>query len=88
MVTSADLAWRDDAACKGVDPNVFVPNEGRGGMTGRQTYKVARTFCSRCEVVNACLNYALLVKMEFGMYGGTTPRERRVLRKVFVTVVG
>lgn len=75
----ASEAWREHAACKGVDPNVFVPNEGRG-MTGRNTYSVARDFCNRCSVVNECLMFALVENMEFGMFGGTTPRERRGLK--------
>lgn len=86
MITAAELKWREDAACKGVDPNIFVPSLGRGD--GRNTYKEARTYCSQCSVVNDCLNYALKVNMEFGMFGGTTPRQRRSLKKVFVTVVG
>lgn len=77
----ASELWRERAACRGVDPNVFVPNEGRGGMTGRNTYNSARVYCKRCEVVNECLLFAVTENMEFGMFGGLTPRERRVHRR-------
>lgn len=87
LVSKASLAWRDSAACKGIDPNVFVPNEGRGGLTGRSTYAVARTFCAQCTVVQECLMFAVEENMEFGMFGGMTPRERRVIkRQVRLTV--
>lgn len=76
----SNYGWRELAACKGVDPNVFVPNEGRG-MTGRTTYSKARDYCNRCNVVNECLLFALTEHMEFGMFGGTTPRERRNIKK-------
>jgi len=78
--TTSKYSWREQASCKGIDPNVFVPNEN-SGLTGRTTYAVARDFCKRCTVVNECLMFALKENMEFGMFGGTTPRERRGLKK-------
>ena len=77
--------WQDSAACEGLDPNIFVPSEGRGN-NGRTAYKKAREFCGKCPVKIECLNFALQENMEFGMFGGTTPRERRSLRKVFNVV--
>lgn len=75
-----NYGWREYAECKGVDPNVFVPNEGRG-LNGRTTYAKARDYCKRCTVVNECLLFALTEHMEFGMFGGATPRERRDMKK-------
>lgn len=73
--------WRDNAHCRGADPNIFVPNEGRGANGGRNTYTVARSFCAECLVRAECLQFALEMNMEFGMFGGTTPRERRKMRR-------
>jgi WhiB family redox-sensing transcriptional regulator len=78
--TTDNYSWREKASCKGIDPNVFVPNENNG-LTGRTTYATARDFCKRCIVVEECLMFALKENMEFGMFGGTTPRERRTLKK-------
>lgn len=76
--------WQELAACNGLDPNIFVPScEGRGGKT-RSTYKEARKHCQSCLVIEQCLNFALTENMEFGMYGGMTPRERKRIRRVFV----
>lgn len=77
--------WRDEASCKGVDVSIFVPQEGRGGpTTGRSVYAKARKFCSNCKVQSHCLFFAIENNMEFGMFGGLTPRERRKLRRQYL----
>ena len=80
-----NMKWREEASCKGIDVTVFIPNEGKG-ITGRQTYQKARTFCDGCSVVKECLEYALAEGMEFGMFGGKTPRERKDLKRVKIAV--
>lgn len=84
MTTEKEL-WRDKAVCKGIDPNVFIPNEGRG-LNGRTTYTRARAFCAVCPVRIECLMYALTANIEFGMYGGTTPRERRRMKPTMMNL--
>lgn len=37
----------------------------------------AKNICSRCPVRNLCLDYALEFKIEHGIWGGYTERERR-----------
>ena len=73
--------WREKAECKGLDSNIFVPL-GRSvkGRRGRGTYTVARNICSCCPVTKECLDFAINEVIEYGMYGGKTPRERRALR--------
>ncbi len=80
--------WREEASCKGVDVNVFVPlGIPIKGRRGRGTYAIARTFCSLCPVISECLDYAVREVVEFGMFGGKTPRERRALRAVNPPVI-
>lgn len=63
--------------CREVGIEFFYP-EDKGSGTG--IYKLARTICSRCVVRNECLEWA--VKHEdHGMWGGTTPVERRKIRR-------
>jgi len=66
--------WQAKAACSEVDPEIFFPE--RGGSS-----KAARAVCSRCDVRMNCLEYALNNKEQFGIWGGTSERERRRLRK-------
>lgn len=63
--------WRRDAACRDGDPDrLFVR-----GAAQRQ----ARTVCAGCPVRTECLAEALDNRIEFGVWGGMTERERRAL---------
>ena len=68
------LEWQAKARCTEVDPEIFFPE--RGGSS-----RAARSVCSQCEVRMQCLEYALNNKEQFGIWGGTSERERRRLRR-------
>jgi WhiB family transcriptional regulator, redox-sensing transcriptional regulator len=73
------VTWRDDAACKGADTDLFHPPFQSGGKTaGAVAY--AKSFCGRCTVRQDCLGFALRVDRDFGVmpgvWGGMTPGER------------
>lgn len=77
--------WRLDAACRGVNPELFFA-PGRNDDRGRRLRTLgdmqraqALAYCARCPVRDACLDYALRFD-ELGIWGGTTYRERRRLR--------
>ncbi|MCA1692194.1 MAG: WhiB family transcriptional regulator [Actinobacteria bacterium] len=68
------MAWRDDAACRGLDPDVFFPaSDDEAG--------VAKAVCETCPVREECLEYALETRQEDGIWGGLTETERRRLRR-------
>lgn len=66
--------WQVNAACNDVEPEIFFPE--RGGSS-----KAARAVCNECSVRDQCLEYALNNKEQFGIWGGTSERERRRLRR-------
>lgn len=68
------LTWQGSARCVEVDPEIFFPE--RGGSS-----KAARAVCSDCPVRLECLRYALANREQFGIWGGTSERERRRLRR-------
>lgn len=68
------VEWQANARCHEVDPEIFFPE--RGGSS-----KAARAVCNGCEVRMQCLEYALNNKEQFGIWGGTSERERRRLRR-------
>ena len=70
----AEQAWRSEASCAGVDPDLFYP--GRGGDA-----EPAKAVCRRCPVRSQCLATALLRGEKFGTWGGLTELERRPLRR-------
>ncbi|MEU8034261.1 WhiB family transcriptional regulator [Streptomyces sp. NPDC049099] len=70
-MTSARDHWREDAACRSAHPyELFVDGPGQ---------KRAKTVCIGCPVRTECLAEALDNRIEFGVWGGMTERERRAL---------
>jgi WhiB family transcriptional regulator, redox-sensing transcriptional regulator len=63
--------WRGAARCRTVDA------EGLFVTGARQ--REARQFCRACPVRTECLAHALDHRIEFGVWGGMTERERRAL---------
>jgi WhiB family redox-sensing transcriptional regulator len=63
--------WRAAARCRTTDA------EGLFVTGARQ--REAREFCRACPVRTECLAHALDQRIEFGVWGGTTERERRAL---------
>jgi WhiB family redox-sensing transcriptional regulator len=71
--------WRDNAACRDTDPDLFFPI----GTTGPAVDQIdsAKAVCDRCDAQAACLEFALATNQESGIWGGTSEEERRRLRK-------
>ena len=73
-------AWRDQAACKGMDPGLFFPERG----SGQVAIEAVLAVCEGCPSKGPCLAYAM-GHGEFedpsGLWGGTTGRQRRAMRR-------
>lgn len=66
-----DTDWAAQAACRTTDPDtLFV----QGAAQNR-----AKAICVGCNVRTECLADALDNRVEFGVWGGMTERERRAL---------
>lgn len=74
--------WRDNAACRDTDPDLFFPI----GTTGLAVDQIdsAKAVCMACDAQNACLGFALATNQESGIWGGTSEEERRRLRKTWL----
>jgi WhiB family redox-sensing transcriptional regulator len=74
--------WRDDAACRDTNPDLFFPV----GTTGPAIEQIenAKAVCRQCPVQSPCLEYALATNQDSGVWGGTSEEERRKLRKLWV----
>ena len=74
------LDWRDRAACRGPQAREFYP-PGRGERRDEKYRRGlrAKDVCSRCSVVDDCLEYAVGIRETHGIWGGTSEVERRVL---------
>ena len=68
--------WQFEGACREADPELFFSPESERGPRRRARERAAKTFCSRCPVVQQCLQHALKVKEPYGVWGGLTTGER------------
>ena len=68
--------WREDAACRSSDPDVFFP-DGEDVVGIAQ----AKAICAACPVREDCLAFAVELNQTDGIWGGRTPAERRRLRR-------
>ena len=68
-------AWMSEGKCRIHPPAVFFPSDGAG-------VERAQAICNRCPVAERCLGYALEFRIEHGVWGGASERERRrILRR-------
>ncbi len=72
--------WIDRAACRGVDPNLMVPEKSDLGAI-----QTAKEICATCPVKQECRDYGLNIHRQAdldGVFGGLCKIERlRILRK-------
>ena len=73
--TPKDEPWMADAVCTSTDPDLFFPERGE-----RAKYAAAKAICETCPVRITCLQWALDTNEPYGIYGGTTERDRRNMR--------
>lgn len=71
-------AWPPGAVCTRDDTDDLFPERGVQASAVRAT--IAR-LCDRCPIRTECLEWALTRPEPFGIWGGTTDQERRVMRR-------
>ncbi|MGH9187196.1 MAG: WhiB family transcriptional regulator [Acidimicrobiales bacterium] len=78
-----DTDWMRFGKCREYPPATFFPSDGVG-------VDKARKLCEDCPVKSPCLEYALAERIDHGVWGGTSERERRRIlkrRKLPVTAI-
>lgn len=72
--------WIDRAACRGIDPNLMVPEKSDLGAI-----QTAKEICATCPVKAECREYGLAIHRQAdldGVFGGLSKIERlRILRQ-------
>lgn len=69
-----DESWMRRGLCREEAPTRFFPSDGVG-------VDVARRICATCPVQSPCLEYALVNRIDHGVWGGASERERRRILK-------
>lgn len=67
--------WATFAACKDEPGMTFFP------QTKAET-EAALAICAICPVVDECLDHAVATNERFGVWGGTTEKQRRALARL------
>lgn len=79
VARTATTGWRSAGLCLRHDPELFFPNAAEDPAP-------ALAICRSCPVAGSCLAAALDAGECDGVWGGTTPEERRRMRQVWVAV--
>lgn len=66
--------WVAEAACRGLDPNLFFPKRDDEGGVAQ-----ALAVCATCPVTRACMEYAIANYLDEGVWGNTSARQRRAI---------
>lgn len=72
----ADDGWRARGVCRQHDPETFFPPPNEPPDT-------ALALCRSCDVQGSCLAWALDARDCHGVWGATTPRDRRAMAVVW-----
>ncbi len=71
--------WQLRAECRGLGSEVFFhPSDERGPARTRREEQ-AKDICGRCPVLERCRQHALDTREPYGVWGGLTEGERRIL---------
>lgn len=62
------------ALCKGQDPRLWFPSQGG-------SHERAKAVCQVCPARADCLDWAMQTNERNGVWGGTSPNERALLRR-------
>ena len=74
MFTSIETRnWARKALCLDMETEDFFPKRG-------ESTKHVKAICRSCPVVKPCLEFAIRNTEKFGVWGGTSERERRKMR--------
>jgi Transcription factor WhiB. len=71
-----DFLRRGRPACGDYDPELFYPTS----EANMAAVEMAKSVCRRCPLRADCLSYALETGDDWGIWAGTTARERRRIR--------
>lgn len=83
MTTTASDDWISEGACRSYSStsgsySVFYPDEEG---VANPDYSEAKAICMTCPVRVRCLDHAMNLNEQYGVWGGLSPSQRRELRR-------
>jgi WhiB family transcriptional regulator, redox-sensing transcriptional regulator len=79
-LVNKQFAFMEEAACRGMGPDLFFLNEDEKSINIIKLAE-ARTVCFKCKVQKECLDFATENNIKSGIWAGTTPLQRKALRR-------
>jgi WhiB family redox-sensing transcriptional regulator len=74
-----DFGWQKDANCKGADTEMFFM-EFEEAAINHIKLREARKVCFDCTAKKECLDFAVVNNINYGVWGGSTPAQRKEIR--------
>ena len=72
-----DRTWVSQANCRNLDPDTFFPGPWGPKAERLEKERAAKEICQDCRVKGKCLDYALSIRTEHGIWGGLNWEERK-----------
>ncbi|WP_306372233.1 WhiB family transcriptional regulator [Mycolicibacterium cosmeticum] len=73
--------WRLRARCRGMSADIFFPPDHESRVRRAEREEAAKRICRACAVQAKCFDHAVKNVEPHGIWGGTTPGERRRLER-------
>ena len=78
-MSSGDTKFFNHGLCRDEDPEIFFPISAPGTDAYDKAAAIAKAVCMRCSVTDKCLQWAIDGGVDDGIFGATTPEERRMI---------
>ena len=74
-----DFGWQNKADCRGADTEMFFMELDEAAINHIKL-REARKVCFECTVKKECLDFAVINDINYGVWAGTTPTQRKEIR--------
>lgn len=82
LVGVDDPDWMEDAKCRGITAtSLFYPDRSNDQVMTAKAVCKGTDGTPPCPVLQQCFDWAMQEEEKFGVWGGTSERERRRIKK-------
>lgn len=76
LPVSEEWNWQLDAACRGLDVEIFFHPAGERKRQKQRRIDQAKEICYDCPALEECRRHALRTREPYGIWGGLSEEER------------
>jgi WhiB family redox-sensing transcriptional regulator len=78
--------WQEKGACRDLDDGLFFHPPNERGLARLRRDQRAKQICAGCVVRVECADYAIRSREPYGVWGGLTEEERRLIYRAIPLV--